>query len=90
MDGRQNEPLFPITTRSAWLWRAAAAIARALVEAASSLVDGAEGGTHHLSGLPDTSWADLAREIMAQAALPCRIDDIRDMYSNDIRFIEQF
>jgi dTDP-4-dehydrorhamnose reductase len=54
----------------------AAAIARALVEAASSLVDGAEGGTHHLSGHPDTSWADLAREIMAQAALPCRIDDI--------------
>ena len=54
----------------------AAAIARALVEAASSLLDGAEGGTHHLSGNPDTSWADLAREIMAQAALPCRIDDI--------------
>ena len=54
----------------------AAAIARALVEAARSLLDGAEGGTHHLSGLPDTSWADFAREIMAQAALPCRIDDI--------------
>ena len=51
-------------------------LARALVEAASSLLDGAEGGTHHLSGNPDTSWADLAREIMAQAALPCRIDDI--------------
>jgi len=54
----------------------AAAIARALVEAASSLLAGAEGGTHHLSGQPDTSWADFAREIMAQAALPCRIDDI--------------
>lgn len=54
----------------------AAAIARALVDAASSLLDGAEGGTHHLSGEPDTSWADFAREIMAQAALPCRIEDI--------------
>ncbi len=54
----------------------AAAIARALVQAASSLRDGAEGGTHHLSGNPDTSWADFAREIMHQAALPCRIDDI--------------
>ena len=54
----------------------AAAIARALVEAASSLLDGAEGGTHHLSGSPDTSWAEFAREIMAQAGLTCRIDDI--------------
>lgn len=54
----------------------AAAIARALVEAASSLLHGAEGGTHHFSGSPDTSWADFAREIMRQAALPCRIDDI--------------
>ena len=54
----------------------AAAIARALVDAASSLLDGAEGGTHHFSGNPDTSWADFAREIMRQAALPCRIDNI--------------
>ena len=54
----------------------AAAIAQALVQSASSLLDGAEGGTHHLSGHPDTSWADFAREIMHQAALPCRIDDI--------------
>ena len=54
----------------------AAAIARALVEAASSLLDGAEGGTHHFSGSPDTSWADFARAIMAQAGLPCRIDNI--------------
>ena len=52
------------------------AVLRALVEAASSLIDGAEGGTHHLSGNPDTSWADFARKIMRQAALPCRIDDI--------------
>ena len=54
----------------------AAAIARALVEAAGSLLDGAEGGTHHFSGDPDASWAEFAREIMSQAALPCRIEDI--------------
>ncbi|WP_334195557.1 dTDP-4-dehydrorhamnose reductase [Pararhodobacter sp.] len=54
----------------------AAAIARALVEAAGSLLDGAEGGTHHFSGDPDASWAEFAREIMGQAALPCRIEDI--------------
>ncbi len=54
----------------------AAAIAQALVASARSLLDGAEGGTHHFSGSPDTSWAGFAREIMAQAALPCRIEDI--------------
>ena len=54
----------------------AAAIARGLVAAAGSLLDGAEGGTHHFSGSPDTSWADFAREIMGQAGLPCRIDNI--------------
>ena len=54
----------------------AAAIAQALVLAARALRDGAEGGTHHFSGAPDTSWADFARNIMAQAALPCLIEDI--------------
>jgi len=54
----------------------AAAIAQALVAVAGSLLDGVEGGTHHLSGNPDTSWADFAREIMGQAGLPCRINDI--------------
>lgn len=33
-------------------------------------------GTWHFAGAPDTSWAGFAREIMAAAALPCRIDDI--------------
>ena len=39
-------------------------------------VQGHVGGTHHLSGAPDTSWADFARAIMARAALPCQILDI--------------
>lgn len=34
------------------------------------------GGIYHLSGTPDTTWADFAREIMAQSGLNCRISDI--------------
>jgi len=52
------------------------AIARALLTAARAMTQGAPGGTHHFSGAPDTSWADFARAIMAEAGLPCRIDDI--------------
>ena len=54
----------------------AAAIAHALVTAAKAMTQGAQGGTHHFSGAPDTSWADFARAIMATAGLPCRITDI--------------
>lgn len=54
----------------------AAAIAQALLTAAQAMTQGAQGGTHHLSGAPDTSWADFARAIMAEARLPCRITDI--------------
>ncbi len=54
----------------------AAAIAEALVGTARALREGAAGGTHHFSGAPDASWADFAREIMAQARLACRIEDI--------------
>jgi dTDP-4-dehydrorhamnose reductase len=44
--------------------------------AAQAMTDGAKGGTRHFSGSPDTSWADFARAIMAEANLPCRINDI--------------
>jgi dTDP-4-dehydrorhamnose reductase len=54
----------------------AAEIAGALVTAARAMLDGAEGGTHHFAGAPETSWAGFAREIMAQAGLACRIEDI--------------
>ncbi len=54
----------------------AAAIAEALLTAAAAMRDGAPGGIHHFSGAPDTSWADFARTIMAEAALPCQINDI--------------
>jgi dTDP-4-dehydrorhamnose reductase len=54
----------------------AADIAKALITAARAIVEGAEGGTHHFSGAPDTSWAGFAREIMAEAGLSCQINDI--------------
>lgn len=54
----------------------AAAIAQALITAAGAMTQGTGGGTHHLSGQPDASWADFARAIMAGARLPCRITDI--------------
>jgi dTDP-4-dehydrorhamnose reductase len=54
----------------------AAAIAQALLVAAEAMTQGAQGGTHHFSGAPDTSWADFARAVMSKAGLPCRIDDI--------------
>ena len=54
----------------------AADIADALFVAAGAMVHGAKGGTHHFAGAPDVSWADFAREIMAQAGLACQIIDI--------------
>jgi dTDP-4-dehydrorhamnose reductase len=54
----------------------ASAIANALLTAAKAMTQGAAGGTHHFSGAPDTSWANFARAIMAEAGHPCRINDI--------------
>ncbi|MFM7446253.1 MAG: dTDP-4-dehydrorhamnose reductase, partial [Tabrizicola sp.] len=54
----------------------AAAIAQALLTAAKALTEGAQGGTHHFSGAPDTSWAGFARAIMTEAGLSCQIRDI--------------
>jgi dTDP-4-dehydrorhamnose reductase len=55
----------------------AAAIARACLTIADALIeDEGLSGLYHFSGAPDVSWAGFAREIMAQAALPCRIDEI--------------
>ncbi len=36
----------------------------------------AESGLFHYSGAPDVSWADFAREIVSQAGLSVRIEDI--------------
>ncbi len=51
-------------------------IADALIKAARAMAAGQPGGTYHFSGAPDVSWADFAREIMAQAGLACTITGI--------------
>lgn len=55
----------------------ARAIAEACLTIADQLAaDPGKSGTCHFSGAPDVSWADFAREIMAQAGLACTITDI--------------
>jgi dTDP-4-dehydrorhamnose reductase len=55
----------------------ARAIAEACLRISEHLVaNPQDSGTHHFAGAPDVSWAGFAREIMAQAHLPCTITDI--------------
>lgn len=55
----------------------ASAIAAACLSIAEQLIaNPGKSGTYHFSGAPDVSWADFAREIMAQAGLSCAIEDI--------------
>jgi dTDP-4-dehydrorhamnose reductase len=55
----------------------AADIAAALLTMARAFHAGhGTSGTYHFSGAPDVSWADFAREIFAQASLPCLVEDI--------------
>lgn len=55
----------------------AAAIADALFSIAAQLASKPDlSGTYHFAGAPDTSWADFAREIFAQAGRSCDVEDI--------------
>lgn len=55
----------------------ARAIAEACVEIAAALADDpAPSGTYHLSGAPDVSWADFAREIFTQAGRAVSVEEI--------------
>jgi dTDP-4-dehydrorhamnose reductase len=55
----------------------AADIAAALLTMARAFHAGhGTSGTYHFSGAPDVSWADFAREVFAQASLPCLVEDI--------------
>ncbi|WP_422048474.1 dTDP-4-dehydrorhamnose reductase [Shimia sp.] len=55
----------------------AAHIAQSCLTVARTLTAQPEqSGTYHLSGGPDVSWADFAREIFAQAGLSCAVEDI--------------
>lgn len=55
----------------------AADIAAACIGMAEALArDPSKRGIYHFSGAPETSWAEFAREIFAQAGLDCRVEDI--------------
>ena len=55
----------------------AEALAQACLAAVEGLLDDPRrSGLYHYSGAPEVSWADFARAIMAEAALPCTIEDI--------------
>jgi len=55
----------------------AADIADLCLAAARQLVaDPVRTGAYHVSGAPDVSWADFAREIFAQAELNCEVAEI--------------
>lgn len=55
----------------------AAALADACLAAAAGLIaDPGKSGAYHVSGGPDVSWADFAREIFAQAGIDCEVVDI--------------
>lgn len=52
-------------------------IARTLMVMAAQLKDDpAKSGTYHFTSAPDVSWADLTREIFAQADITCAVTDI--------------
>ncbi len=54
----------------------ASAVAEALMVIARAMIAGHAGGTYHLSGAPDTNWADFARAIVAQGGLACEVRNI--------------
>jgi len=55
----------------------AAPLAAAVLRVAEYLAVGkVPSGTWHLSGAPDVSWADFAREIFVQAQIDCHVDEI--------------
>jgi dTDP-4-dehydrorhamnose reductase len=55
----------------------ARAIASACLSMADQLAaDPSKTGTYHFAGAPDTSWADFARSIFAEAGLGCDVTDI--------------
>jgi len=48
-----------------------------LVMAQALRTDPTLSGTYHFSGAPESSWADFARGIFAQAGITCRVNAIR-------------
>lgn len=55
---------------------AASDIAAACLSVGKQLIGNKANGTYHLSGSPDVSWAEFAREIFSQASLNVSVTDI--------------
>ena len=52
-------------------------IAAACLAMARQLAEDADkSGTYHLQGAPETSWADVARAVFAEANITCQVEDI--------------
>lgn len=74
--GRERDSLNVVADQIGGPTPAAALAGACLAIAATLRRDPALGGTYHLSGAPDVSWAAFARAIMDRAGLACRINDI--------------
>ena len=74
--GRERESLSVVADQIGGPTQASAIAAACLTIAAQLQVAPDKTGTYHFSGAPDISWAGFAREIMTQAGLACRIEDI--------------
>lgn len=74
--GAEREKLTVVADQVGGPTQAGAIAAACLTIAEQLIADPGKSGTYHFSGAPDVSWADFAREIMAQAGLACTIEDI--------------
>lgn len=74
--GRERETLRVVADQHGGPTPANGIAAACLTMIQAMLSDRTKGGIYHFSGAPDTNWAGFAREIMAQAELSCRIEDI--------------
>lgn len=73
--GREREAVTVVADQVGGL-TPAAALADALIHCARALCEGMPGGTFHLTGTPDASWAEIAREVMTVAGLECSVREI--------------
>ena len=74
--GAQRDRLTIVADQIGGPTPAADIAAAALTIARAMIADPAKGGLYHFAGAPDVSWADFAREILAQSGLSPQVEDI--------------
>ena len=74
--GREREKLTVVADQIGGPTPARAIAEACLIIAKALQSDAGKTGTYHFSGAPDVSWADFARDIMAQVGLSCIVEDI--------------